>query len=660
MKKIFKYSILLMFSAVALVACKDDDESIAGEWNATADYADIYFPETSEIIELDPTDDTTVSVHVSRRNTSGALTVNFDQLVNDSSIFTVGPAVFADGDSAALVTVTFPKAEIGTAYHLQLTTKDSTLVSSYSDQIIYEMTVTRIKWNLLGEALLYERGWYEWKDDEGNDLPTKCKIYQRGDFPTQYRLEDPFSIAREEGYTDGNESKYITFRIYEKADVEKKAGTDDEYTILDVKLADMMGEKDFVYFSPINTGYFHPNYKADVMMYHPAHFKDKDWTYNKVVSYQKDSVMVDNKNRLLPGKIQLAPYYYMQGIGGWDNTNVDGVVEIFFPGYKDPHVADVASTDFTWEELFEGSFTSGTPNGAPAAKFYKGTCVNKEDGCDTIFAQSYGTAYKIEAPYVDGYDLFFAVDKNGHIQIPDGYRLQKTGINDSMGHDIYAKIDQTQSSASDTEVILFITFVSDDESLEYGSYSEVLANINWIKVGTGAYTYYVWEDDENAEPDPGYELFQREDKPDTYKITEWAYGVDFMFTWDKETNTCTVPTQYIGWDYQDTEPVYISDFHYYNKELSYEKYPCIYDPESQTFVFSIVYHVAGGGTFGYGQETLQVEFDENGAPAKVRGLKSGRPLKGVFGNGRTKGQWKGTKMTKKSRLNRKKISGFVR
>lgn len=660
MKKIFKYSLLLMFSAVALVACKDDDESTAGEWNATADYADVYFPKTSETFELDPTDDTSVNVHVSRRNTQGALTVNFDQLLNDSSIFTVGPAVFADGDSAALVTVTFPNAEIGTAYHLQLTTTDSTLVSSYSDQVLYEMTVTRIKWNLLGTALLYERGWYEWQDDNGEDVPTECNIYQRGDLPTQYRLEDPFSIARELGYTDGNESEYITFRIYEKADVEAKAGTDDEYMFWDTKLADMMGDNDFVYFNPINTGYFHSTYSSDVFMYHPAHFSSlTDWTYNKVVSYQKDSVMVDGKNRILPGKVQLAPYYYMPGVGGWNYTTNDGTVEIFFPGYTDPHVADIASADFTWAEVFEGNYTSGTPNGAPTAKIYKGTCINTEDGCDTIFAQSYGTAYKIEAPYVDGYDLYFAVDKNGNIQIPEGYRLQETGLDDGMGHAIYAKIDPSQSTFSETEVVLYIVFVNEDESMEFGSYAEVLANINWIKVGTGAYTYYVWEDDENAEPDPGYELFQREDKPDTYKITEWAFGVDLQFTWDKETNKCTVPTQYIGWDYQDTMPVYISDFNYYN-DYSYDNYPCVYDPETKTFSFTIIYHVASGGYFGYGVETLQVEFDEAGAPAKVRGLENGRSLKGMFGNGRTKGQWKGTKMTKKDRLNRKMIAGIIR
>ena len=686
MKKFFKYSFLLMAVGLTFVSCKEDDDYTAGKWNAEAGYANLYFPEIKNTVELDPTDPTEFDVKVVRRNVAGALTVNFDVIENDEDIFEVGPAVFAEGDSLAKVKVKFPKAEIGTAYNLQLSTSDPKFVSEYSDSILYSATVTRIKWNLLGTALLYERAWYEWQDKDGNDVPTECNLYQRDDMPSQFRLEDPFSVAKQLGYTDGNESEYITFRVYRKADVEAKAGTDDEYTFWDTKLADMIGDDDFVYFNPINTGYFNSTYGSDVFMYHPAHFSSMtDWTYNKVVSYQKeesdyeghfedskkntytyrasdgayindnDGSVYDGSDgalkqikQILPGKVQLAPYCYMPGIGGWNYTTNDGMVELFFPGYTEPHVADITSDDFTWEEVMTGSFTS-EKQGTSEATLYKGTCVNKEDGCDTIFAQTYGTAYKIGEPYAEGYDLYFAVDKNGKIVIPDGSRLQPTGLDDNMGHDIYAKIDQTTSSFSATEVILTVGFFNEDETIDYGESTEVLANISWTKIATGTYYYVMFAENEegNPEPDPGYELYKRDDRDDTYKIADWLMGTDFMFQWDRKTNACEIALQSIGYTDPQYGPMSIIEGALYSDRYAVNK--SYYDPEKKMFHFFPAYFVADGS---YGQVEEFFEITE------TAGVKRHTP---VWGNAqlntaiRMASRWNGTKTNKAMRLAKKSV-----
>ena len=631
MKKIFKYSFLLMAVGLTFVSCKEDDDYSAGKWNAEAGYADLYFPVLSRTVELDPTDATEFEVELERRNTTGALTVNLDVLKNDDDVFEVGPAQFADGESLAKISVKFPNAEIGTAYNLQLTTADPKYVSEYSDSILYSATVTRVKWNYLGEATFVEDFWYE--------LTDHCEIYQRDDVPEQFRMKDPFKLAVEAGYTDGNESEYITFRILKPTE-----------QLFGVNVADMMGDNDLVYFNPVNTGYFHTGYSADVMMYHTSHFSSlSDWTYNYVVSYQKEPVEVAGKKRILPGKIHLAPYYYMIGVGGWNNTQTDGIVQILFPGYKDPHVADIASDDFTWEEVFSGSYTS-EKQGAGEATLYKGTCVNTEDKCDEVFAESYGTAYKIVEPYAEGYDLYFAVDKDGKIVIPDGYRLQPTGLDDNMGHDIFAKIDQTTSSYSDTEVILTITFVSEDESLDFGTATEVLANISWSKVATGTYYYLMFSDVEDEyDPDEGYELYKRDDRDDTYKITEWLMGTDFMFTWNQTTNACVVLEQAIDYNHPSYGPMYIIEGALFNSER-YGANTSYYDPATKIFHFFPAYFVSAG-SFGQVEELFE-----------ITGTAGVKRLTPSWGNAklntaiRKANRWNGKKVNKDARFARVAMS----
>ena len=67
LNKIFLFATLA--SAALFTACSDDDDKYAGpgEWNATADYANIFFKETSMTESVDPTAPTTASFKVYRR-----------------------------------------------------------------------------------------------------------------------------------------------------------------------------------------------------------------------------------------------------------------------------------------------------------------------------------------------------------------------------------------------------------------------------------------------------------------------------------------------------------------------------------------------------------------------------------------------------------------
>ncbi len=599
----------MALSVLALASCSSKYEyDGAGQWNANDGYAQAQFSKTSITVELAPTDPTQTTIELKRLNTTGSAVVNFDIETNTDNVFTVSPATFADGEETATAVVSFPNAEVGKQYTLKLAITDPNIVSQYSASNGCTLNVMRVKWNLLGKGSYIDYFMFGEKDD-----PT-VEIYQRDDKPTQYRIVNPYGGIDPSNYTpDGNQSEYLVFDILQTGE-----------THYDVEIT----KENLVYFSPVNTGYFHSSYGADIKLYHPSEFSslstEADWEYNKVLSYQADGKT--------PGQVQLAPYYYMDGVGGWNKTTEDGYVIITFPGYTPPYQVDIAN-DFAWEEiLFQGMFTSeklGTSTEGVA--IYKGAEIEEikaafGDCYERFYAQN-GDPYCIASPYAEGYNLYFAVNADGKIVIPSGFEDQPIGL-DAMGDDIYAHINGGASSFSESEIVLNITFQNKAGDVVYGETNETLANIKWNLVGTGTYTYtgaFADEDEEgNPVPivDEGYEVFQREDMPEVFKITNWGYGVDFIWTWNQENNSCILPSQFTGASYGNYGPIYVSDLPNYNEKYTYEDYPCSYDPETSTFVFTNIYYVSAG-YLSLSQETLKVDWTTSEATlrAKARAAK---------------------------------------
>ena len=145
---------------------------------------------------------------------------------------------------------------------------------------------------------------------------------------------------------------------------------------------------------------------------------------------------------------------------------------------------------------------------------------------------------------------------------------------------------------------------------------------NWVKVGTGTFWYdglwFDYDEEGNEVPfvDPGYELFQQEGT-NLYKITDWGGGVDYIFTWDKETNACATQMGYIGYTDPDYGEVSVVDVCTYWSDLSYEDWPSQYLPESNTFCFYNVY-VVEAGYWGPYLEYFEVEWDADATPAPAR------------------------------------------
>lgn len=616
MNNMYKYAYSLLAGVVALTAasCSNEYEYEGrGTWDATGDYANIYFETTDSVIELDPTEATSAVIKVKRRNTAGALAVPFKVTTNTDEVFEVGTAAFADGADEAELTVNFPNAEVGTPYTLQITLDDPALVSKYSTGIVYTLNLTRVKWNSLGTGIISENFYFGYS--------AEVEIQQRDDKPSVFRIIKPLDgiLAQDmEDYEEdapcmnGLQPDKIVFTVLSPGDVVSEDTYNGPVTV--------KGE-DLVDYNTYHLGFTNSSYGEPVKCYHPKSMKstadEGSWSFNRVLSYQADGET--------PGQVQFAPYYYMDGVGGWNYTQSNGIVVITFPGYTPLYTASVEEGDFEWEKVFTGAFISeklGTTN--EGITLYKGT--RKEDvesenpGCYERFEELYGTPYLIEAPYAEGYDIVFGV-KDGEIKVIEGYESQPLGFQ-AVGEDVYGAIGAGGSSFAEAIVNLKITFQNKKGDIEYGDAVEMLANLTWSEVGTGVYTYGVQAMSQEAES--YYEgtenstLYHCNELPEQYILKPWAKSEEGLkFTLSANDGRIRF-YQYTGEAFQDYGDVYFIDLEAYNP--AYSNYLGEYNEEEKTYEFCGAYYIPGVGGFGLIYETFVLDgaTPPEAAPKKVR------------------------------------------
>lgn len=628
--KLFNKFAMFALAGLAATACTDnydwtpggDDTVIAGD-----SVQSVSFEQNTLTLEKDPVEETTVTVRMARKYAATADTVPVEILTNTDSVFTIGECVFAAGDSVATLEINYPTAEVGKTYTLELAVTDSRYASAYDSKNTFSLKVTRVKWvTLEGKGHIEEDLLFGTKNPE-------VEIQMRDDDHTQFRIWHAFHGLLVEAtggalypfekfniFSD-EASEYLSFRILKNGE-EFRGNT--------------IASDNLVYFNNFNCGYYNSSYGEDHFLLHPSAFngdlaKQDKWQKNAVLAWQENG---------LPGKVQLAPYMYLFGAGGgWDHTQDDNQVVIFFPGYKDPVTAKMEE-DFDWEEVFTGNFTSNQLAASGSASLYKGTCTLTTDAADSVFRADYGTAYAISDPYAEGYPLYFAVDDDGNILVPEDVTIQPTGIV-AMGDSVFATINGNKSSFTDKVITLNITFTNKDGSLEYGTADEVLSNITYTTVGTADWAYiFLGNEDGSAYLDEGLELQQRDDRPGTYQILHALNDVTIQFTIN-EDNTVTFPQQEIGMDYQPGTPLYVTDI--YSLNDTYD--PCVYDPETTTINALLFYNIGGGQGFSPMPETIKLNFSEQPARSakakKVGTVAAGKKVSAFAQNVRS--PWAGYK-----------------
>ncbi len=600
----------MALSVLALASCSSKYEyDGAGQWNANEGYAQAQFSKTSITVELAPTDPTQTTIELKRLNTTGSAVVNFDIETNTDNVFTVSPTTFADGEETATAVVSFPNAEVGKQYTLKLAITDPNVVSQYSASNGCTLNVMRVKWNDAGFIYTDEtktkkkEGYAMYTDDFvstffNTGTPTfVTKLQERDDKPGYFRMVNTY---------------HENYPYNEPGDWDD---TKDYYIYIDATDT----KKVFIpHYCTQGTDWSYGNFLFSSMAgYYLA--KDDEETAAPYYGTYENGAITFPKDALLFGMSNYKS-------GAFYGANSSGAFKLVIDPDKALYTAQISDYVFSTDGLiFEGQFTSeklGTEE--EGIMLIKGAAdesieaANK--GCYSRFEAKYGAPYMIVSPYASGYHILFCVNADGKVIIPDEIANQPIGL-DAMGDDVYAHINGGASSFSESEIVLNITFQNEAGDVVYGETNETLANIKWNLVGTGTYTYSIYYEGS----DDGYEIYQREDKPNMYKVSNWCDGSDFIFTWNQETNKCTVPITFTGIVHSQIGNIYVGDvptFYYAltGKSVSYDDYPCTYDPDSKTFSFNLYYLTLEGQGWGPGVETLKVDWNSTSSSKRASSI----------------------------------------
>ncbi len=546
MMKNYYYNLFIALMAVAgLAACSDNDDDY--QW-ATVTGNQVYFSNQLPASYSISKNTNSISIPINRVKTDEAITVNLSH-TDATGFYNVPASVsFAQGESEATINVTYNPDDVNyDESHrdtITITSTDYTTVYGSSSYAFSAMMPS--PYVSLGKGTLSD-GFF--------GFTTTVTVYQNQEQKNTFRIFNGYDPV-----DDGNQDEYLQFTILKPGDV--VAGQ-------------TVQAENIVFYEDYNTGYHHPTYDADVLVCHPYGFnstKDQaNWSYNRVVAYQADGTT--------PGEVRLAPFYYMDGVGGWNYTQNDGIITIIFPGYE--------QKDHSLEISYLGRLTN----------------TNDEDFAQvalTLGEDVESVRYGITEVDGDANALYEAI-----IADPDSYPevTSSTTVNCPLSQTgKYYFVGVAYAEGKEVNAVA--------ETIRFTSSHDFAPSFEPVGTGTFTYTQY-WEGD-----DEGLTISKASDG-NLYRISHWGGDVNFDFTWDPSTNKCQVGEQFIGTQYSNYGDVFVSDVPTYDpEESSYEEYPCTYNPDTKTFTFTLVYYVSAG-YLAKGAETFTVDWGNvAAAPAK--------------------------------------------
>ena len=248
--------------------------------------------------------------------------------VQKDSVATI--ALKAEADSATLTKFVFPSAatfaageatttitcvakvdsmEFDTPYTVKLSIANPEDATLYGLSSVTLNVTCPAPWKSLGMGKILDAWMYD------AETYFDVEIQQNELEPNIFRVVNPYDQMLEKGgyisggYYNEGPDKYFEFAIM-------PAGSTYNGFVLD---------KEYVVYGDVRTGYYRPDYEAEVYAIHPSRpGKDVEtWTYNVVMAYQENG---------LPGEVSMAPWYYMFGVGGWDKSGSQQI-SVLFPGY---------------------------------------------------------------------------------------------------------------------------------------------------------------------------------------------------------------------------------------------------------------------------------------------------------------------------------------
>lgn len=547
MKNSVKYLLMLVLPFLAF-ACQEKDDYTPGEVPAGPQ---VYFSGENKTTVSLSSQETSFDIIVARANADAATDVNINT-TGAAPLFEVPNKVsFGAGENKANLTVTYDPDKLGFENPVTFTVAlDSAVTTPYGSGSLTITASIPAPWTSLG------MGTY---GDYRLGFEKKCEIQQSDLDPTMFRVLAPYAVN---GLDQAVASPELDLWVLNEGD-----------TMFDVE----MTEDGIVYFDPCQTGNYNATYSAYEYLLHVVNFKagsdPAEWAWSKVVEYQENG---------LPGVIQIAPYYYMDDVGGFNYHTTDEVILIVFPGF--------VQKDYSVEVSYNGTYTDTDGNPGVMASVAMGADV---ESVRVFVAASGEENAAIEAVTTDGEWPYAEVTASGSAAVPFA------------------------SKPADGSYTILAVSYADGEAQKLGDASfkykaPTAEEETWTAIATGTYTYTIMFGNEDGTPydDEGLVLWQSDQNPYSYKITHCFYDVDCCFTM-LPSGAIVMADQETGAVDSTYGMIYIDDVTdaYGTNEYGVSECKRTYDEAgnvtSEVYNFAVVYYCSAG-VFGKGIETFTV------------------------------------------------------
>lgn len=279
----------------------------------------VYFPsqEATGSHIYNPTQDPSIDITVARTKSEGAITVPVKYTFSEDGIFVPGEVSFADGQAETTLTIRFDKAVEGTTYDAHLVIEDNAYASIYnSNPIGLDFSVLRVDMKYFLDPKTGEKAVVHWTLGRwGETVDTYIKYYEVNDvrtcftetIPTSHFYNEPYEAWGFWGTAEKEGEGEWTFIWYPKAEDEEG--------------------NQYINLISQPTGWHHSSYDADVWVYDYYGFL-KDLRGDDVGSFLDEVEGFNGAYGYYDGNggfFLYVEYYYMSGIGGWNDATYDVV-----------------------------------------------------------------------------------------------------------------------------------------------------------------------------------------------------------------------------------------------------------------------------------------------------------------------------------------------
>ena len=306
MKKYYSILLMALVTMVGFTACSDSEDYQPG----TVSGVQVFFSNELPSQHNLSFDETTFTIPINRYVTGEALTVNLTHTDKTGFLTIPSTVTFAAGESEAVITITYDAAnmEYNNFVKDTITIADSEYTTPYGASAYAFSAGAPLTWKSLGTGKYID----DWFPYTGN-----VEILQCEQQPERFRVAAPYAGFMDDG-------------SFEMTD-----DIDDYLELTIMQPGNSLGgvsitRNDLVYYSDYSTGANLLQYDDIINLLHPSRFTanttEASWSYNRVLEFDENGV---------PARIQLAPYYYMFNVGGFNQSQSDGVITIYFPG-NDP------------------------------------------------------------------------------------------------------------------------------------------------------------------------------------------------------------------------------------------------------------------------------------------------------------------------------------